>query len=251
MNRQTIYVLAYPKSGGSWLSRLLGDALNSPVGGINTAEDDKAMATEGQDRPGPYYIRHGHAVPVETGDTLIPDRFSFAYKQLKNERVVILIRDPRDVAVSAAAYWGRDLTTVLHCMGRGEWPLPHGSGWVKWVREWMDNKQFSFALRYEDLNIEPFLCLRKVIIGLGIDRTTAPIERAVARQSFTARVAWTEQHGDTLNYGKEAQLRFLRKGVVGDWENHFTPEHRQIAADYFGKTMWELGYTEDERWMNE
>jgi len=262
MNQQTIYVLSYPKSGGTWLARLLGDALNSPVGGINAVEDDKAMATEGQNRPGSYYIRHGHAVPVETGEVLIPDRFSFAYKNLTDERVVILLRDPRDVAVSAAAYWGRDLTTILHCMGRGEWPLTHGGGWVKWVRGWwgvmlndspwtISKHKLPFYTFYESLIAYPVKSTSLALQSVTYGAFNGDVQESIARQSMTSRRAWTEQHGDSLNYGKEAQLRFLRKGVVGDWENHFTPEHKRLAEGYFGETMRELGYTKARGWVNE
>jgi hypothetical protein len=249
MNQQTIHILGYPKSGTTWLARLLGDALNSPVGSIVPAEDDKCIATEGQDRPGRYYIRQGHAVPVEDGDELIPDRFSFAHKNLTNEKIAILIRDPRDVAVSAAHHWNMDLEKTLHCMSCGEWPLTHGGGWCEWVEAW-----FNFDCEpyyYSVLNKYPRQALRMIIFELDILCSINEINTAVERQSITARRAYTEQHGDSLNYGKDAQLRFLRKGITGDWKNHFTPKHRQLAEKYFGETMRKLGYTESREWINE
>lgn len=254
--RQTIYVLSYPKSGGTWLARLLGDALNSPVGGIAPSEDDKAVATEGQDRPGSYYIRHGHAVPVETGAVLIPDRFGFAYKHLTNERIVILIRDPRDVAVSAACYWGKDITATIRCMGEGEWPLTHGSGWVKWVESWENAMHKSIVnsraywINYKHLIINPIATLHIFRLHFHLDFVN-DLQSVVTRQSFTARRAWTEQHGDSLNYGKDFQLRFLRKGIIGDWQDNFTLEHRELAEFYFGDMMRELGYVESKDWVYE
>lgn len=248
--RQTIYVLGYPKSGTTWLARLLGDALNSPVGGITPDEDSKCIATEGQDRPGPYYIRHGHAVPVETGDVLIPDRFSFAYKNLTNERVVILIRDPRDVAVSAAHYWGMGLEKTLRCMGRGEWPLTHGGGWAEWHKGWFNTPRtreifahYGWLFDYEP-DVLQWICEEHKL------KPVNDLRKVAMRQSFTARRAYAEQQGDSLNYGKDAQLRFLRKGIVGDWKNHFIPEHRRLAEQYFGEMMHELGYTESAEWIN-
>lgn len=250
--RQTIYILGYPKSGTTWLARLLGDALNSPVTGYR--EGEVSFAEEGQNRPGLYLIRQGHAVSVEHGDTLTPERHEFAYKHLTNERIVIMIRDPRDVAVSASFHWGMDITKTLHCMGRGEWPLTHGGGWCEWVRKWKILHTLSgkhFKTSYERLHTEPGSEVATVLFYLGIPEALNDTRDVVSRQSFTTRRTWTEQHGDELNYGKERQLQFLRKGIVGDWRNHFTQEHKELAEGYFGETMRELGYTESKEWVDE
>ena len=182
---------------------------------------------------------------------LIPDRHTIVLEHLTDERVVIMLRDTRDVAVSAAHHWRRDLTTTLHCMARGEWPLRHGGGWCKWVRGWQEQwDSITFFVKYTRLSTDPHERLSTALEYLGATEETNLID-VITRQSITARRAYTEQHGDGLNYGKEFQLQFLRKGVVGDWKNHFTPEHRRLAEGYFGRMMRELGYTESERWVNE
>jgi hypothetical protein len=111
-----IYILGYPKSGTTWLSRLLGDVLDSPVGALRPEFNDKAIATEGQGRKGKYRICQGHAVPVAGVDCLLPNLNQFGYEHVTNEKVVIMWRDPRDILVSAAHHWDRSLDEILDCM---------------------------------------------------------------------------------------------------------------------------------------
>jgi hypothetical protein len=71
---------------------------------------------------------------------------------------------------------------------------------------------------------------------------TSRLKESVERQSFTARKTWTQQHGDDLNYGKEFQLQFLRKGIVGDWHNHDWTNCYDLAMEHWKPMMEKLGY---------
>ena len=50
------FIVSYPRSGNTWLSRILGDLLDSPVTGIF---DARPLAEEGLDRQGEF--RQGFA----------------------------------------------------------------------------------------------------------------------------------------------------------------------------------------------
>lgn len=238
----TVYVLAYPKSGGTWLCRLLGDVLDSPVGAVYPPSSQKAIGTEGQNRPGAYYIRHGHPSLVEDeGGPVVPGIHKFAYKNLTTEKVIVLLRDPRDIMVSGAHHWGRSLPEYIECAAMGKWPMTHGGGLVPWVRMWLDSGLADCITRYEWLwqNTEREL---QRILGKIDAEPVKPIHEVVERQSFASRRKWTQQHGDSLNYGKDFQLQFLRKGIVGDWRNHFGPKEVTLCEEHFGELMRELGY---------
>jgi hypothetical protein len=70
MQKKVIYVCGHPKSGNTWLTRLLGSVLNSPTGGCMPSQDGKEIATEGQDRTGNYFIRKGHFTFTDEGNCL-------------------------------------------------------------------------------------------------------------------------------------------------------------------------------------
>ena len=66
MNRKIpIYVIGYPKSGTTWLTRMLGDLFECPTGASIAAADDSEIATEGADRVSDYVVRKGHFVFTE------------------------------------------------------------------------------------------------------------------------------------------------------------------------------------------
>jgi len=88
-NRTPIHVIGYPKSGTTWVTRLLGDALNSPTGS-GVCRHNAEPATEGWDRPGPYFILKSHFSQV--------DRPAELTEQTK---VLYVVRDYRDILVSS------------------------------------------------------------------------------------------------------------------------------------------------------
>lgn len=236
-----ILVVGYPKSGTTWLSRLLGDVLDSPVGAIHPPSTPKAIATEGQGRQGEHYIGQGHPVPVPGGNVLSPKHTELAYEHLTSEKIVLVLRDPRDICVSGAHHWDRPLLEYIHCLGQGKWPMPHGGGLVPWVRAWMSSGLPECVTRYEWLHKDTTLELWRILHTLHL-QPVKDVEAVVARQSFHNRREWTKTNGHSLNYGRDFQLRFLRKGIVGDWRNEFGPEEKALAEQYFGELLDELDY---------
>lgn len=78
-----IYVLGFPKSGNTWLARLLGEVTQSNI----LAEDLVNTADNSSDREGDFAIHKEHVARDE--------------QVLLKEQVVYIIRDIRDVLVSS------------------------------------------------------------------------------------------------------------------------------------------------------
>jgi len=49
---------------------------------------------------------------------------------------------------------------------------------------------------------------------------------------------------------EESTSRFMRKGIVRDWENHFSKQAAIIFNHYAGKELIRLGYEKDDNWVN-
>lgn len=48
--------------------------------------------------------------------------------------------------------------------------------------------------------------------------------------------------------GSEDRSRHFRKGIAGDWKNHFTPVHKQVFKERYGDLVVRLGYETDNDW---
>jgi hypothetical protein len=48
--------------------------------------------------------------------------------------------------------------------------------------------------------------------------------------------------------GEENVKSHYRKGVPGDWVNHFTPEHKHAFKERFNDVLIKTGYEDDDNW---
>lgn len=243
-----IFVTGYPKSGNTYLSRLLGDVLNSPVGGMYNA---KPICEEGNDREGGYHIRQLH-LKVWNGDDIpdwniaIPNAWWFYPKAYNGEKIIHVVRHPFDVCVSCHHYWQRDnLTETIKAVGYGTHPLKSHGAWSNFVLGWLDVQ--VPVVRFEELVQNPTLTIVKTLDALDIDvPDTTMIVQAVERQSFDKRRKELEQNGNKYNYGRDVQLRNLRKGQPGDWRNYFDNDMTALASSLFIQAMRRYDYAIDE-----
>jgi hypothetical protein len=228
-----VFVTGIPRSGNTYLSRLIGDALDSPVGGARGAV---ALATEGQDRPGQHRVMQLHLLPrYGECQEVLPDPRTFCVHCWRDERVVHIVRDPRDVAVSAYHYF--DMPTVeaaIRALGEGHGPYSLIGSWRAWMAAW-DEIPVP-RVRYEALVADPARELERLFAQWGMQ--TGGIEKAVERQAFSAKREQIAQDGESRPYGREQQLKHLRKGIAGDWRNHFDARCEELAARYFALEEW-------------
>ncbi len=237
MNRQTIFVSAYPKSGSTWLTRLLGDVLDSPTGGCIPREDWREVATEGQDRPGPYVIRKGHFILINDNRAgqVVPYPHRLAWQRLTNEKIVFLVRDPRDICISGAWHWNTSPEKFLDRMIRGS--VARCGRWDNYIDAWQKKEgMYGSLISYETLLKYPLDTLKQIFnaVNLPLDKLRAM--QAIYRQSFIVRKAATG------NNKRELRRNNMRRGIAGDWKNHFTDTMNDRIWSEFGWMMDGLGY---------
>jgi len=264
-----VFVVGYPRSGTSWMAWLLSDILDSPI-----EKSDGPISYEDVGRKGPNRIRHMHPSPRSGGsDELVSGDKFLNIDRMSDNRLVHIIRDPRDVSVSNryffslpnlmdAIVWmggeghewstGKPISQIfeeVHLDVKHEWVK---QGWSTFVLSWERCPMEHSTVRYEELLHDTKGCLAELLQEFHFDVDEEPIAQAIARQAFNVK---REQIGEDTTgnrlFGHKTQLRNLRKGISEDWKNHYRRCHAELAQEVFGDMMLKLGYIEDEQWWKE
>lgn len=251
-----IYVAGYPKSGTTWITRLLGDALSCPTGGSLAREDDREIATEGWNRNSDRVVRKGHFSLFDTHSlqpVLRPHQLHWKALREKDHRVVFVIRDPRDIAVSGAYHWKIPMKSCIENMILGTNSFRSMGPWAKYVLAWMEklDKFDGVLCHYEDM-LNGHTYLRRILHRLSFQVEPQHVKEAYERQSFKNRVAdINASNGEKYNLGKEFNLRFMRKGIAGDWKNHFSRQEAFETEAHFGELLRYFGYEHTPLWWKD
>ena len=96
-------------------------------------------------------------------------------------------------------------------------------------------------VRYEDLLERPNEEVERLLgfLGAGTDREI--VQHCVSSASF-------EKLSKGRERGQEDPSSFYRKGVAGDWKNHFTEEDKRVFKEEAGELLIRLGYERDLDW---
>jgi len=272
LDKEPIFIIGYPKSGNTWLTRLIADTLDSPmVGGDNPID----QADKKQRYLGDFVIYKSHYSEQSKPDYI--RKYSF---------ILYIVRDFRDVLVSGFFFnhkgssedkytientlnhrfhpshryyfkheirrmvnkWqGNELTlfknniknTVLflkHLVVRDKRPTTLSVGnWSNHVNYWIGFPNANIV-RYEDLLTDTYTTLKTLFSKMGVSCPERRIVEAVERQSFKTRKKQFEKNCDYIN------MRFMRKGVAGDWKRFLDKDMIELIKKEHGETMNRLGY---------
>ncbi|MBS0247534.1 MAG: sulfotransferase domain-containing protein [Proteobacteria bacterium] len=285
---RTFWLASYPKSGNTWMRILLanlavagddGADINRLSGGFASARapfdrmtliDSGLLTHEEIDalRPG------ANAALAESGDgdddvpelAEGPVRFVKAHDAYQYgpdgapilggragaDGVLVIVRDPRDIASSFAHHsrYGIDRTIAFMnnagaCLcghtDRGYLQLRQRlTRWSEHVASWLNQRDLPMHLvRYEDLRSMPAATLRAALDFAGWPATDAAIHRAIALSAFE-RVA-AQEHSNGFREAPHRQA-FFRRGEAGAWRDELTAAQVARIEHDHGAMMQRLGY---------
>jgi aryl sulfotransferase len=269
------WLVSYPKSGNTWMRLMLqslrnGGApvdINEPMDSriLNREEFEEHFGVESSDltqteidavRPELH-----RAISRASKDTLllrkVHDR---CWLTASGERVflpevsrgaVYIVRDPRDVAVSLAAFYGSNLEQAVRYMGDSakfistsssrlgpQLAQPLGS-WSEHVASWLDDAAMPLLLiRYEDMLADSAGELEKVARFLGL-----PVE-ACAQAAAASRFSTLRGQEDQRGFRERMPVteRFFRQGRSGEGKERLPARLLERIESEHGAAMKRLGY---------
>ncbi len=168
-------------------------------------------------------------------------------------RLIYIVRNPLDVAVSLADFLGMDIDRAISLMGRHNWTYIAREGtllycpWVSWsfhVESWVSNRWFPVhTVRYEDLKNSPIHFFGEVVRFLGIPFEEDRLIKAVADSDFHELKRQEEE--SPFKEKSPYSMSFFRKGIAGGWKEVLNEAQYRQIVDTHGSVMGRFGYLDD------
>jgi hypothetical protein len=247
---QDIFQASYPRSGSTWLRFMLFQILTGEDAGFQRI--DQCI---------PEIDAHRGVPPIlPRGGRLIK-----THEQYRKEytRAIFLVRDPRDVLLSAYAravvdglapiVSKGDLDSFLLSCLKGK-AIQQGC-WQDHTRSWLESPLAKngnlMVVRYEDLRRNPEQVIGQLLHFLGVTTDVRIIRKAIednSLQQMRAKEDTAKRVGEQsalLGCHRNAEGedgRFVRKGSVGGWRNKLTDAQVKLFDQYAGDMLATLGY---------
>ncbi len=154
---------------------------------------------------------------------------------------IIVMRDPRDVAVSRLYHVYRSHDKEVLTRGsalRSEVVKASAKGWANaFVRSRNFSQDYSdrvLFVKYEEMSTNPVVVMQRMFNFLRVTSNAELIAHIVEASRFEAF--------SNRKPGVEDRASFYRKGTVGDWANELEPEAVRTITNVCAEGMQALGY---------
>jgi hypothetical protein len=229
----------FPKSGGSWFCQMLSSYLGVPF-----PRNERPALFEAS-------VLHGH----------------FLYDS-SFENVFCVVRDGRDIMVSAYHHYlfhhdrnppqsilyhrrhvpfddyenlRANLPAFIEYMFEGRWARFFRFGWDDFVRSYLEAD--VAMIKYEEMLDDAAHAVGRIVDEvLGIEPDVDDLKAIEWQYSFENQTG--------RERGEEDNESFIRKGIAGDWKNHFTREACETFDALGGDELIALGYEDDRSWID-
>jgi len=255
-----IIINGYPKSGTTWLTKLVGDLLDCPVGGFWEYGDDY-LTTYGTERVSRFTCYKSHHTYSELVDQLN-----------EQTKMIYIVRDPRDIVVSGAYHFSflplrvksvlrkmiksqtkrtkfnHKLSSMMSLAKRKSMMIALVNGQSTYQLKWMSTSWIEhvnpfinkniFILKYENLLADTTEECRKILAFLDSKLSSDQLDAIVKNNSFESKKQHYTESQDYFN------IRLLRKGKKQQWRDELTPDQIDTIVQYNLPLMRHFGYSD-------
>jgi hypothetical protein len=252
------FLVSYPRSGNTWTRFLIANLLHPEVeiGFANIdrfVPDTAALSSRALKRISRPRVLKSHQ-----------------YFDHRYPKVIYIVRDPRDVALSYYQFHrkygfiqdGHPIEQFVTDFVNGRLVSADWGTWAENVASWLYTRGHSegFLLtRYENLKQDSRGELSRLAAFLGVDAKpellTRVIERSSAQRMRELEIKEQDQWLGTRKHRKD--IPFVGEASAGGWEQKLPPESVVLIEAAWGGLMATLGYklstkpslTDDQRWL--
>jgi hypothetical protein len=241
-----VFIVSYPKSGNTWTKFLIGN-LVSPDRPVDFSSIESIIPN--------IYMHSDQDLQAVKRPRLLK---SHEYFDPRYKKIIFIVRDPRDVAVSYYHYHLKlRLLDTSYPIDRfvsrfitGELDL-YGS-WGEHTTSWLSTKKPGdtfLMLRYEDMLSNTVHELHKIASFLNIEVNQQEIERAVERSSAENMRSLEKTAGKYLQsrHTNDKTKPFVRSARSGDWKEQLPPASVQMIETAWAEPMQLCGYIEHKK----
>ncbi|WP_272005940.1 sulfotransferase domain-containing protein [Roseovarius sp. ZX-A-9] len=276
MKNSIVWLASYPKSGNTWTRIFLANYLANtkepmPINQVNKfgmgdaiaktyhmvarrqidtrdlaltlSLRDKVLRGIVANNADVNLVKTHNIKSVARGVDLIPTKYT--------RSAIYIMRDPRDMVLSAARHYGEPVDQVVSRIARSDNATQaddktvavfQGS-WSEHVKSWTSYAPYPvLTLRYEDMLANPHEEFAKTLTHLGVPVDPERLDRAVRHASFD-EVSKQEAEAGFVEKPAGAE-KFFASGRSGQWKTDLDPALAdQICKDH-AKTMKKFGYLE-------
>ena len=234
-------VTEFPKSGGTWYSQMLADCLDLPFARNNNPPKFESCILHGVF----LHNRRFHNVSCvlrDGRDVMVSSYYHFLFHNNANlpfgveaKRKHLGFKDYDDIQTNLPRFIEYMFTDFTKSFG-------FRCSWASFVNSWKERD--ATFVKYEDLLSDGVSTMVRAVTELtGEQPNEQKVSNIVEAYSF-----------EKLTGRKRGQIEkgnFIRKGIAGDWKNHFTLESRQAFHSLAGKELIDLGYEANDSWVGQ
>ena len=160
-------------------------------------------------------------------------------------KIICMVRDARDVAVSFAYHFKRGNSNKFNNDGTFQETylkqvMEAWSAYSEHIRKNRTDNELKI-IKYEDMLVNPGSVITEIFQFMNVNTDHNLVDKVVKETSF-------ENMSGGRKPGEEDQNSYFRKGIMGDWKNHFGESEKEIIRRISGEELIHWSYEKGLNW---